>query len=216
MSRVCNVETRENRSRRGEPKVTRRAIGFAEGNLRRAAVSRLGMSLPLLLVSVLALAPAAAKSDVLPLRKLRIYETGVAYYERHGTLSTVDPASLPVPAGHLDDALKTLVIVEHQGQAKIRNIAFASTVSEALARTMAGLPTDSDAPLDFETLLRSLEGLPVDVRLGKTSIRGRLLEVQGPFRPTPPLGGDAAGPSPTSTSWWSTTTVRSASSPPAR
>ena len=46
--------------------------------------------------------------SILPLRTVRLYETGVGYFERSGTVSGDDQASLPVPAGHLDDALGML------------------------------------------------------------------------------------------------------------
>ena len=59
---------------------------------------------------------AGAQDDqvTMPLRKVRLYETGVAYLERQGALA--QGMSLPVPAGHLDDALKTLVVLSEDGR----------------------------------------------------------------------------------------------------
>ena len=45
--------------------------------------------------------------NILPLRSVRLYETGIGYFERAGTLGSWATV-LPVPAGHLDDALKSL------------------------------------------------------------------------------------------------------------
>jgi hypothetical protein len=47
--------------------------------------------------------------DVLPLTKVRLYETGVAYFERSGPVE--GSTSLPVPSSHVDDALKSLVVL---------------------------------------------------------------------------------------------------------
>ena len=54
------------------------------------------------------LGAAAPRNTTLPLTRVRLYETGVGYFERSGAVP-VGETSLPVPAGHLDDALKTLV-----------------------------------------------------------------------------------------------------------
>ena len=52
---------------------------------------------------------APTSLSILPLHTLRLYETGIGYFERAGSVSG-DDTGLPLPAGHLDDALKTLVI----------------------------------------------------------------------------------------------------------
>lgn len=48
-------------------------------------------------------APRSADA-VLPLRTVHLYETGVGYFERAGTIEGGALATLPVPSGHLDDA----------------------------------------------------------------------------------------------------------------
>ena len=68
-----------------------------------------------------------------------MYETGVGYFERTGSLAGRGVA-LPVPAGHLDDALKTLVVLSDDPQAHIGGIEFASSLIPARARSLAGLP----------------------------------------------------------------------------
>src|ERR1700733_12426748 len=78
------------------------------------------------LVGVLVLSTActgelttAAPPPILPLRTLRLYETGVGYFERTGTINPGGVTSLPVPSGHLDDALKTLVVLGAAGQSRV-------------------------------------------------------------------------------------------------
>jgi hypothetical protein len=123
--------------------------------------------------------PPPAAPRVLPLRTLRLYETGVGYFERAGTLSAKDGAEeLPVPAGHLDDALKTLVVLTPGAKASLGGVEFASSLSHGMARALAGLPTDADAPVTYEALLASLEGSNVEVRTARGPIVGRLIHVE--------------------------------------
>lgn len=60
----------------------------------------------------LSMAAPAKSADVLPLTRLRLYETGVGYFERRGRVSKNDQLSLPAPTADLDDALKTLVVLD--------------------------------------------------------------------------------------------------------
>ena len=103
-----------------------------------------------LFIASLLLATSACSSSIpqtsaLPLKRLRVYETGVGYFERSGTLSHDEHAGLPVPTGHLDDALKTLVVLSEGGRAENAGVEFGSSLSRGMARAMAGLPTDDNA-----------------------------------------------------------------------
>lgn len=107
-------------------------------------------------------------TSVLPLRSVRLYETGVGYFERSGTLPTDEHAGLPVPAGHLDDALKTLVVLSAGGKTHATGVEFGSSMSHGMARALAGLRQEGDSPVTYEDLLESLQGSVVLVR-----VRGR-------------------------------------------
>ena len=124
------------------------------------------------------------ESRPLPLRSLRLYETGVGYFERSGTVDGKAVTSLPVPAGHLDDALKTLVVLRGggggQGGGQVTGVAFASSVTRATARARAGLPADGDQPIAFKDLLVSMKGEMVSVATrGREAgvLKGRVVEV---------------------------------------
>src|SRR4249919_492038 len=69
----------------------------------------------------------AASPATLPLRTVRLYETGVGYFEREGEI-TGGSESLPVPASHVDDALKTLVILSSQGPVSVAGVEFDSVL----------------------------------------------------------------------------------------
>jgi hypothetical protein len=118
--------------------------------------------------------PSAA---VLPLRTVRLYETGVGYFQRSGTLEPTASTTLPVPAGHLDDALQTLVVLDRGGKALVDGIEFPSSVSPGLARALASLPAAGDAPLGFQQLLAGMKGGAVEVSSHGAVHRGRLVDV---------------------------------------
>jgi hypothetical protein len=124
--------------------------------------------------AVAALAMGCAhRPDVLPLTKVRLYETGVAYFERSGPIRS--STSLPVPSSHVDDALKSLVVLAGDGH--VSGVAFDSRESPAVARTRAGLPGDTDVPLDLPTVLAGLRGEAVELRLRNGRVRGRVLDL---------------------------------------
>lgn len=135
-----------------------------------------------LAVSSLALSSAVAVAPAeLPLRKLRLYETGVGYFERRGRTQRGGKVALPLPASHLDDALKSLVILQAEGDVKIEGVQFDSSVSEDMARALAGLPTEDHEPLSYDTVLTTLKGSRVELRADGARIRGRLVDLEGPF-----------------------------------
>jgi hypothetical protein len=137
-----------------------------------------------ILLASLLFATAACSSSIpqttaLPLKRLRVYETGVGYFERSGVLSRDEHAGLPVPTGHLDDALKTLVVLSEGGRAQNAGVEFGSSLSRGMARAMAGLPTDDNAgAINYETLLTSLEGSRVELHTPKRTLTGRLVNVE--------------------------------------
>ena len=125
-------------------------------------------------------AQSSTASTILPLAKLRLYETGVGYFERSGTVSAGARSALPVPAGHIDDALKTLVVLSPNGRARVDGVEFGSSVSRGMARAMAGLPlVDGEAPITYRDLLVSLRGANVEARAGRVTYTGRLVDVVG-------------------------------------
>ena len=126
--------------------------------------------------------PRKVASEPLPLRTLRLYETGVGYFERSGSVGNKAVTSLPVPAGHLDDALKSLVVLNGGGGGQVTGVAFASSVTRATARARAGLPTDADSPIGFKDLLVSMKGELVTLQAKSTrgsaeTATGRVIEV---------------------------------------
>ena len=129
--------------------------------------------------------PCSAKDpprpEILPLTSLRLYETGVGYFSRAGRVDAGSSMSLPIPAGHLDDALKSLVVFSPDGKSQIAGLEFGSSLSKGMARALAGLLPESEEPLDWRAMLVSLKGAQVEVRAtGGASSRGRIVDVADP------------------------------------
>jgi hypothetical protein len=133
---------------------------------------RSGISLLLLCCSCAGRSEPASPATV-PLRSLRLYETGVGYFERTGT--TAGASSLPVPTSHLDDALKSLVILGEGAQ--VQGVSFPSSLSKPMARAMVGV--QAGETLAFPSLLAALKGVHVAVEMKKKGepLRGRLVEL---------------------------------------
>lgn len=120
---------------------------------------------------------AAPRASTLPLTRVRFYETGVGYFERTGVMPAGE-VRLPVPAGQLDDALKTLVVLG--GDVKVDGVAFASSVSHDMAEKLAGLPQGEDALLGLFELAHSFKGADVTLTTAEGKLSGRLVEVLAP------------------------------------
>ena len=162
--------------------------------MRSSTLAALGAVLLLSTTGCASLAPAnTGAGAVLPLRTLRLYETGVGYFERSGKVPARADAGLPVPAGHLDDALKTLVVLSPDGKTRVDGIEFGSSLSHGMARAMAGLPLEDGDVVGYETLLMSLKGSRVELRTPKETPRGRLGAVANfPVETTEPPAATAA------------------------
>lgn len=119
-----------------------------------------------------------AKAPILPLKTLRLYESGVGYFERSGTPEG-SHTSLPIPAAHLDDALKSLVVMQSGKQGQMHGVEFGSSITKGMARALAGLPVDVDAPLSYRAVLESLKGATIEITTRSAPKRtGRLVDVQ--------------------------------------
>ncbi|MCO4745065.1 MAG: hypothetical protein KC912_09770 [Proteobacteria bacterium] len=136
-----------------------------------------------MLTLALLFSPVAHAQEVLPVERIRFYETGVAWFERAGNVQ--DTTRLPVPTSHLDDALKSLVVLG--GDVDVGAITFPSSPGEDAARVSAGL--DGNDRVSFDEALRALLGVDVVITGNKGTVRGALLDVEKLPNPPPPKDG---------------------------
>lgn len=115
----------------------------------------------------------------LPLKTVRLYEAGVGYFERSGRVGKGAGLGLPVPVSHLDDALKSLVVLGTDGKTTVAGIEFASSISPEMGRALAGLP-ENEINVTHAGMLRSLKGGAVELRTSRETVRGKLVEVLDP------------------------------------
>lgn len=122
----------------------------------------------------LALCAAPTPQSRLPLKTLVLYENGLGYFERRGSVTNGSVAEIPLEPGQLDDALKSLVVVSAQGVASVE---FAPPLSAEAARAMAGLP-EREAQASLSNLCRSLTGVEVEIRREAGAlVKGRVIQV---------------------------------------
>src|SRR5882724_8628562 len=112
----------------------------------------------LTLVLLLAATPPSP-AHKLPLKTLVLYENGLGYFERKGTLPEGATAEIPLEPGQLDDALKSMVVLSDQGVASVE---FAPPLAEEAARSLAAMPS-ADEQRSLEAVIRSLKGVEVKV-----------------------------------------------------
>lgn len=140
--------------------------------------------------------PSEDSAPVLPLARIKLYEAGVGYFERSGVLKPGQGAMLPVPASHIDDALKTLVVLGEKGEVSLSGVEFSSSLSRELAQKMIGLSGGASATMRFSSLLSSVKGEDVEVRFverSRPAVTGRLVEVLEPKAPPTTKDDDDAG-----------------------
>lgn len=119
----------------------------------------------------------------LKLERVRFFEAGVGYFERVGAGVGGSAPTLIVPDAHLDDALRTLVVLSGAAPAPPA-LEFESVVLPELARERAALASDGAHP-DFREVLESLVGLDVEIERRSKRAVGRLVAVSD--APTIPL-----------------------------
>jgi hypothetical protein len=76
--------------------------------------------------------------------------------------------------------LQSLVVYTPGRTDPIHGVAFGSSMTRGMARAMAGLPTDSEAPITYRDLLTSLKGAHVELKTRAGAYVGRLIDVEAP------------------------------------
>ena len=117
--------------------------------------------------------PDTGPANYAPLRKVRLYDSGIAYFERSGPVNN-NMLGLPIPRSHLDDAVATLVVMATDGT-RVTQIGFPIPSSSSKARAWLGLSSKESPSLHH--LLSALRGERVSLETREQSNEGTLLSL---------------------------------------
>ncbi|HEY3496449.1 MAG TPA: DUF4139 domain-containing protein [Polyangiaceae bacterium] len=113
--------------------------------------------------------------QALPLEKVELYEAGVAYFERAGSVEGRTPLELVVPKPHFDDALRTLTVLSG-GSRTVPSFDFATLEArEALLARLSLLK--ENGPIGYRSVMESLISSEVEVVSKAGRSEGRVVSI---------------------------------------
>ncbi|MDR2478406.1 MAG: DUF4139 domain-containing protein [Treponema sp.] len=133
--------------------------------------------------------PAAGQSSPLPLRRIVVFSSGLAYYEHGGTLNGQARLSLPFKTGAVNDVLKSLVI--NDPAAASPSVRYQS--EQTLPQTLRSLSIDLSGEPDTAHILSTLRGAEVEIA-APSPVSGRILGVEYRSEAISPSGGETVEP----------------------
>jgi hypothetical protein len=116
----------------------------------------------------------AQNAAELPLKRISLFSSGVAYFEHSGTVSGQAEILLPFDAGAINDALKSLVINDQISNGS-PSVHYAS--QNTLERTLKSLKIDLSGMPGIGEILNGLKGAELEVSV-PNAIRGRIIGVE--------------------------------------
>ena len=124
-------------------------------------------------------------NNALPIKRVVLYKNGVGYFEHLGRVSGNQSVTIPFTSGQLNDALKSLTLLDLNG-GRITGVEYAS--SAPVDRLLGDLRLPAAGKNTLTDFLGALRGARLEVRSGPGSaITGRLLSVE---RKTRVAGGN--------------------------
>ncbi len=127
-----------------------------------------------LLVMVVTAAVHAADSDF-PLKKVVLYNSGVGYFQREGSVTGNGEVRLRFRTKQINDVLKSLSLVDLDG-GQVSVVSFAS--KEPLSRILGSFSVNLGGNPSLLDVCRQLRGTPVVVTEGTDSYKGIILGVE--------------------------------------
>ena len=123
-------------------------------------------------------------TSALPLKKISIFSSGLAYYEHSGELAAPAVIKLSFRAEALNDALKSLVLNDPSSS----NPSVTYQSPQTLLQTLKSLKIDLSNNPDMAGILGGLRGAEVIVSV-PAAIHGKIAGVEYRSRTVPPSGG---------------------------
>ena len=115
-------------------------------------------------------------TDALPIRRITLYRSGVASFQRQGTVNNDETVQLRFSTDQINDILKSMIVLDLSGNGRVGTIGFASR--EPLSRKLASFGVDlSDNPT-LSTIASRLRGSPLTLQTPDASITGTVVGVE--------------------------------------
>ncbi len=121
---------------------------------------------------LLVLFVARAIAADIPIHEVILYKSGVAYFERGGTLAAGESGRLDFKASDMNDVLKSLTISGQNG-AKVTGLRYDS--SEPLDRKLADFPFKIDGQASLALFLDQMKGAKVELKYGSETVTGTIV-----------------------------------------
>ena len=132
--------------------------------------------------------PQTEAAEVLPLRRLSLFSSGVGYFEHQGTVNGPAGITLPFPVEAVNDALKSLTISDPASTSP--QVSYPA--SDTLFRTLGSLKIDLSGNPGIPGILENLRGEELEV-FTPNPIRGRIVAVENSRMPPDLRTGLPAG-----------------------
>ena len=136
------------------------------------------MKIRALCVVVLLLLGVSSDAD-LPLRHVTLFNSGVAYFERQGTVTGDDQAELRFRREQVNDVIKSLVVIDQDG-GMVSVVTY--DAPDPLERTLRSFAIDLTDNPSLATLLNRLRGASVRVKASARDYEGRVVGVEEQVR----------------------------------
>lgn len=113
-------------------------------------------------------------SDELPVTRVALYQNGVGYFERRGTV-TGNTLTLRIRPDQINDILKSLTVID-MGEG--RPVSISLPVDKQALDELASLPTQIRDEGGILSLLEAFRGARVTVRTGGADVHGRIVGIE--------------------------------------
>jgi len=130
-----------------------------------------------LIVSVVLMSAGRIQAQEVPLKRVTIFSSGVAFYERAGHVDGTATLELPFKTAQINDILKSMVL-QDMGGGKIRPVVYAP--KDPIEKTLRSFGIDLTEDRTLGEFLGDLRGTPVEVTVRGDSkpIEGSILSVE--------------------------------------
>ncbi len=115
------------------------------------------------------------KADVLPVRQVTLFSSGVSYTERRGAIDGDATVPLTFRVGQINDILKSMVLLDSAG--KVQPATY--TARDPIGHTLQSFAVDVTGDLSLRQILVQLRGARVTVEApNKPTITGQIVSVE--------------------------------------